>query len=393
MELKLTDKIINKLTKYSSFTSPNGKNEYFISINSEKHSDFSKCLENVYKSYVLTLKKLELTEDTQVFCRFYLSDIANQKKELLNSKLFKISQNGAYSIIQQCPLDGGSISMLSYHIKGKNKKKILKFKNDDWKNGVFIKGENYELYYTGNFLNEWPFDSFKQTNAIFSDYNFFLKKNGMSLLKNTIRTWIYLRDIDNNYAGMVEARKNLFKENGLTDKTRYIASTGIEAKLKETSALVSMDAISIYGIKPEQIIRMEAREFLNPTHEYGVTFERGTKIEFGDRTHLYISGTASINNKGEVVHIGNVVAQTKRALENIKALLKPHGASIKDMAYLIVYARNVTQAEEIMKTIKNEGLNRIPLIFAEGAVCRPTWLVEIEGVAIIPSKTNWPDFY
>ncbi len=154
-----------------------------------------------------------------------------------------------------------------------------------------------------------------------------------------------------------------------------------------------MDAISISGLNPAQIIRMEAREHLNPTHEYGVTFERGTKIEFGDRAHLYISGTASIDNKGEVVHIGNVIAQTRRALENIRALLRPHGASIKDMAYLIVYARNATQSDEIIKTIKEEGLGKIPLIFAEGAVCRPSWLVEIEGVAIIPTRTNWPEFY
>lgn len=380
------------MTKYSSFTSPNGKNEYFISINSEKCSDFSKCLENVYESYVYTLKKLGLTKDTQIFCRFYLSDIANQKKQLLNSKIFKLSKNSAHSIIQQCPLDGGNISILSYHITGGMGKEKIKF-GKEWKHGLKVKGENYNLYYTGNFFSETGLDSFEQTKNIFSHYDSFLKKNKMNILNNAVRTWIYVSDIDNNYSGMVKARKNYFEKRGLTKDTRYIASTGIEAKLKENHILVSMDAISISGLDPAQIVRMEAREFLNPTHEYGVTFERGTKIEFGDRAHLYISGTASINNKGEVVHIGDVVAQTRRALENIKALLKPHGASIKDMAYLIVYARNVTQAEEIMKTIKNEGLNRIPLIFAEGAVCRPSWLVEIEGVAIIPSKTNWPVFF
>lgn len=381
------------MTKYSSFTSPNGKDEYFISISSERNSNFSKCLKSFYESYASVLKKLGLTEDAQVFCRFYLSDIINQKKELLNSKLLKVAQNGAYSIIQQCPLDGGIISMLSYHIKGKNEKKTLKFKNDDWKNGVVIQGDNYGLYYTGNFLSEKPFDSFKQTSDIFSKYSLFLKENGMSLLKNTIRTWIYLRDIDNNYTGMVEARKNLFKENGLTDKTRYIASTGIEAKLKETSALVSMDAISINGLKPEQIVRMEARDHLNPTHEYGVTFERGSKIEFGDRSHLYISGTASIDKYGDILHIGDVKKQTKRVLENIAALLKPHIGSLKDMAYFIVYVRNITQAKEVEDILKKGNLGNVPIIFAEGAVCRPGWLVEIEGVAIVPAKTNWPVFF
>jgi hypothetical protein len=35
---------------------------------------------------------------------------------------------------------------------------------------------------------------------------------------------------------------------------------------------------------------------------------------------------------------------------------------------------------------------KVPLVFAEAAVCRPTWLVELEGVAIIPDKTGFPPF-
>jgi len=380
------------LFRYSSFKSPNGKNEYFISLSSEKNSDFSECLENAYELYLSNLKKLSLSEKTQIFCRFYLSDIANQKDELLKSKIFAFSQNGAYSIIQQCPLDGSGISMLFYHIEGRNDKE-KKISEEVWENGLKVKGNNYDLYYTGNFYSKTASDSFCQTEEIFSSYDSFLKENKMTLLNNTVRTWIYVRDIDNNYDGMVKARKNYFDKRGLTKDTRYIASTGIEAKLKETKVLVSMDAISISKLDPAQIVRMEAREYLNPAHEYGVTFERGTKIQFGDRSHLYVSGTASINNKGEVVNVGNVGAQTKRTLENIKALLNPHGADIKDMAYLIVYARNITQTKEILEIIKDEGLEQIPLIFAEGAVCRPGWLVEIEGVAIIQTKTNWPAFF
>ena len=342
--------------------------------------------------YLSNLKKLSLSEKTQIFCRFYLSDIANQKDELLKSKIFAFSQNGAYSIIQQCPLDGSGISMLFYHIEGRNDKE-KKISEEVWENGLKVKGNNYDLYYTGNFYSKTASDSFCQTEEIFSSYDSFLKENKMTLLNNTVRTWIYVRDIDNNYDGMVKARKNYFDKRGLTKDTRYIASTGIEAKLKETKVLVSMDAISISKLDPAQIVRMEAREYLNPAHENGVTFERGTKIQFGDRSHLYVSGTASINNKGEVVNVGNVGAQTKRTLENIKALLNPHGADIKDMAYLIVYARNITQTKEILEIIKDEGLEQIPLIFAEGAVCRPGWLVEIEGVAIIQTKTNWPAFF
>jgi hypothetical protein len=33
-----------------------------------------------------------------------------------------------------------------------------------------------------------------------------------------------------------------------------------------------------------------------------------------------------------------------------------------------------------------------PVIIVEGAVCRPDWLIEIEGVAIIESNENYPIF-
>jgi enamine deaminase RidA (YjgF/YER057c/UK114 family) len=138
---------------------------------------------------------------------------------------------------------------------------------------------------------------------------------------------------------------------------------------------------------------MEARSHLNPTHEYGVTFERGLKIVFGDRSHLYVSGTASINNKGEVMHPRDVKKQTIRILENIRALLKPHNADLEDISYLIVYVRNITDVNEVRNILFKKGFGHLPAFFVKGAICRPEWLVEIEVMAVIKTKTNWPEFF
>jgi hypothetical protein len=118
----------------------------------------------------------------------------------------------------------------------------------------------------------------------------------MTLRNNTVRTWIYVRDVDNHYAGMVKARRELFDKIGLTSQTRYIASTGIEGKSADPHSLLTMDALSIGNIKEEQIVRMEALKNLSSTSVYGVTFERGTRLLFGDRSHIHISGTASIDS-------------------------------------------------------------------------------------------------
>jgi len=34
----------------------------------------------------------------------------------------------------------------------------------------------------------------------------------------------------------------------------------------------------------------------------------------------------------------------------------------------------------------------IPVLMTVGPVCRPSWLVEFEGMAIIPDKTEYPVF-
>jgi enamine deaminase RidA (YjgF/YER057c/UK114 family) len=219
-----------------------------------------------------------------------------------------------------------------------------------------------------------------------------IEQSGMNLLDNGIRTWVYVRDLDNHYEGMVRARREYFAAHGLTDKTRYLASTGILGMSYSPEKIVSVDSLSIRGLAAEQVVRMEALSHLSPTILYGVTFERGLRVRFGDRSHLYISGTASINSKGEVLHEGDAELQTRRAIENVRALLETQSATLDDMAYVIAYVRNVHDRQRV-RTVLDEELGRnIPLVFIEAAVCRPAWLMELEGIAIIPDRSEFPPF-
>ena len=127
--------------------------------------------------------------------------------------------------------------------------------------------------------------------------------------------------------------------------------------------------------------------------KYGVTFERGLRVRFGDRSHLHISGTASIDKNGTIMHLNDVRKQTLRTLDNIKALLAPHGAGLNDMAYYIVYVRNFKDRNKIKEVLEKVIPPEIPLLLLEGAVCRPAWLVELEGVALIPDKSDFPPFF
>jgi enamine deaminase RidA (YjgF/YER057c/UK114 family) len=77
--------------------------------------------------------------------------------------------------------------------------------------------------------------------------------------------------------------------------------------------------------------------------------------------------------------------QLDRTLDNIDALLKSGDASLEDMKYLIVYLRDPTDHQKISQHLSCH-LPDIPAFIVEGAVCRPEWLVEIEGVAVAPNE-------
>ena len=97
---------------------------------------------------------------------------------------------------------------------------------------------------------------------------------------------------------------------------------------------------SIDGLQDGQIRYLYASDHLSRTSQYGVTFERGTAVTYGDRRHVFISGTASIDAQGQVVHPGDVAAQTGRMLENVSALLAEAGAGLRDIVVAVVYLRD-----------------------------------------------------
>ena len=163
--------------------------------------------------------------------------------------------------------------------------------------------------------------SYEQSRLLFDKYLAIIKPLGLELKTQCVRTWIYVRDIDSNYAGLVKARNDVFAEEGLSFDTHYIASTGIGGANECRSAVVAIDFLTQPGICEADKTYLKALSHLSPTHEYGVAFERGVQV----KDHVYISGTASIDHRGHILHEGDVIAQTDRLLENIAALLMEAG--------------------------------------------------------------------
>jgi enamine deaminase RidA (YjgF/YER057c/UK114 family) len=99
---------------------------------------------------------------------------------------------------------------------------------------------------------------------------------------------------------------------------------------------------------------------------------------------VIISGTASIDSNGKIVHERNVMLQFDRTLQNFHALLSKAGAGFEDVAMLIIYVRDPADLPLARQQIHNR-FPGIPLEVVVAPVCRPGWLIEIEGKAIIPN--------
>lgn len=327
---------------------------FHVTSSSDLFSSQLKRLVVAFRGYIQDKSDYDVA-----FGRCFVSDSANQVTEFGNSSLAEYN----FAFIQQPPLDGSKIALWAYLRK-----------HDE--NSPYT-----ELWSAG--LHSDIGSSFDQTRTLLEDYEQYLIDNGCNISEQCVRTWFFVRDVDTQYKGMVDARRVNFENVGMTDKTHYLSSTGIGGLPASIPALVQMDAFAVRGLKPGMQRYLYAKSHLNSTYEYGVTFERGTAIDYPDHTEIYISGTASIDNKGNVLYVGDVVRQTERMLENVSELLKEGGAGFENVMQAIVYLRDVADYQIVNGIVTQRMPADLPLVITYAPVCRPTWLIEMECIAYV----------
>ena len=152
-----------------------------------------------------------------------------------------------------------------------------------------------------------------------------LEENGLRLKNNCHRTWLYVRDVDRNYADVVRGRNNVFENEGLTKDTHFIASTGIGGASEDCHALVGVDFFSVDGISSDCIRYLQALDFLK--------------------------------------------------------LWECDGSTLSDIAYMVVYLRDIADYMWVKKYLSLHFPD-VPSLLVEARVCRPEWLIEVECIAV-----------
>ena len=355
----------------ASFTPDGGVGEWHVMLHVTSRGDvFEQQYARIRQAEEQLMARPGMQGAQMVFKRYFLSDATNQQPIMM-----KDAQSCTTSYIQQPPLNGSKVAVWIYLASGME----VTGKADELGSTVVSHNGYKHLWTMGMTVPEGS--SYAQTRTLLEDYEQMLAGRDATMEANCIRTWFFVRDVDTSYKGLVVARRENFEREGLARGTHYIASTGIGGNPANPKAIIQFGCYAAKGFEREQQTYLRAQTHLNRTDEYGVTFERGTKMQYGDRSHIDISGTASINNKGEVVYEGDVKKQTERMWENVEKLLEEGGATYDDVMQIIVYLRDISDYELVSRLFR-ERMPDIPTVFTLAPVCRPTWLVEMECIAV-----------
>ena len=133
---------------------------------------------------------------------------------------------------------------------------------------------------------------------------------------------------------------------------------------------------------------------LNEAYDYAKpsSFSRGMRIDLNGLAILLISGTASIDEEGRTVHVGDFRAQLRRTYQNITGLLEAEGATWRDIVRTTCYLRDIERDyeafnEERTEFFREQELDPVPASTGIQAIlCRPELLVEIEAIAMFRTE-------
>ena len=66
-------------------------------------------------------------------------------------------------------------------------------------------------------------------------------------------------------------------------------------------------------------------------------YSHGVRVNINGATLLFVSGVVSLDSQGSIVGRGDIKAQTRQVIENLKDILEAEGATFKDVVKITNY--------------------------------------------------------
>ena len=110
---------------------------------------------------------------------------------------------------------------------------------------------------------------------------------------------------------------------------------------------------------------------------------QGVKVPAGNL--VFVSGQTSRNAQGDIVGVGDIKAQTRQVLNNIRSVLETAGATLDDITKVTVFVTNVaehfSQIHEVRAEYFKSDYPASTLVEVK-SLANPDLLIEIEAIAV-----------
>jgi len=131
--------------------------------------------------------------------------------------------------------------------------------------------------------------------------------------------------------------------------------------------------VKIQVINPENVFKP-----LKPTYSNVVKVEDIKSL-------VFISGQVAFDKEGNIVGIGDPEAQTRQALENLKACIESVGGTIDNIVKVTFYLKDMKHFEAVHR-VRAEYFKKNPpasTLVQISQLVHPELLVEVEAIAVV----------
>ncbi len=130
-----------------------------------------------------------------------------------------------------------------------------------------------------------------------------------------------------------------------------------------------------------------AKRIINPwTWQDNFGFVQANEITDARRM-LFCAGQVSVDDKGNLLHAGDMVKQINQVINNLETLLQKAGMQLSDIVRLIYYTTDVaafTEAVQVLiDRLEREGCKPATTLLGVTSLFHPDCVVEIEATVVV----------
>jgi enamine deaminase RidA (YjgF/YER057c/UK114 family) len=392
-------RIVDQHQSFTIYTTFINKNQIYISAPvTDKDADSILTYAEIYKRIldILAQEKMQIVHERLLGSTSVYADILKTRRDVLMEK--EIDSDQPITYIQGKPYWGegfAGIQIRAVTPREPGDKVWTIYDNDiPCGRGWNRNGAQFLMLHSVHGLQqgeEHTNSRKEQASRMFEKAERLLKSQGSSY-RNVVRTWIYFPDILDWYGEFNEVRNAKYKEFGFipgqsadieTEQIYLPASTGIQGG-NPLNAAVVMDVLAVI---PEKDTRIQVEQTSGVQQKspfrYGSAFSRAMSIREPNNTLIFVSGTASIDEKGKSVHIGDTRSQIFKTVRVVEALIAKEGASLDDICTATVFLKRPEDISIYQKTAAECGLNDMPAVCVIADVCRDELLFELDATVAL----------